>query len=334
MIIQHRNISLLALFGMFVFLSSCFKEDEKVAAPEPSDLETLVTNVGETYSFQKFVDLNTFEEIASNDIKVWDLAFECRKDSMHVILNSALMMLAGNTYDTNFDAIESAEGLEMNYDVSSGNLDSTAIGFWYKLDGENLVSKKQVYVLDRGVDGDFNALGFKKFSLDIEEGNYVIRYANLDGSEEKTEIIEKNENLNYVHLSLENGILPIEPPKEDWTLKFSRYSTLLFTNEGDPYPYNVLGVLTNPNGVQTCMTADDFFAITLSDTAKYEFRSKADIIGYSWKFYNFDDGLYTIVPDKNYIIKDKDGFYYKLRFISFYDNLGNKGAMTYEVKRL
>lgn len=334
MIIQHRYISFLAIFGMLVFLTSCFKEDEKVPAPEPSDLETMVTNVGETYSYQAFVDLNTFEEVNRNNIAEWDLAFECRKDSMHVLLNSALMMLVGNTYETNFDAIESSDGLEMNYDVSSGNLDSTAIGFWYKMDDENLISKKQVYVLDRGIDGDFNALGFKKFSLDIEEGNYVIRYANLDGSDEKTEVIEKNENYNFIHLSFENGILPIEPPKTDWTLKFSRYSTLLFTDEGDPYPYNVVGVLSNPNGVHTCMTTDDFFDITLSDTAKYEFRSKADIIGYSWKYYNFDDGLYTIVPDKNYIIKDKDGFYYKLRFISFYDNLGNKGAMTYEVKRL
>ena len=332
--IKPQQYSFLALLSMLVFLSSCFKEDEKVPAPQPSDLETMVTDVGETYSYQAFIDLGTFEERDRNNIDEWDLAFECRSDSMHVLLNSSLMMLAGNTYDTNFAAIASAEGLEMNYDVSSGNLDSTAIGFWYKKDGDSIVSKKQVYVIDRGVDGDFNALGFKKFSLDLEESHYIIRYANLDGTDEITEVIEKNENLNYVHLSFENGMLPIEPPKADWTLKFSRYSTLLFTDEGDPYPYNVLGVLSNPNGVQTCMTSDDFFNITLSDTAKYEFRSKADIIGYSWKYYNFDDGLYTIVPDKNYIIKDQDGFYYKLRFISFYDNLGNKGAMTYEVKRL
>lgn len=335
MIITLRHIRYSAFLGMIILMSSCFKEDEKVPAPQPGDLETMITDVGETYSYQNFVDLNTFEEIGSHNIATWDLAFECKDDSLHVLLNSALMMLAGNTYDTNFAAVTSAEeGLEMNYDVSSGNLDSTAIGFWYKKDGDTIVSKKHVYILDRGVDGDFNALGFKKFSLDLEEGNYIIRYANLDGSEEKTEVIEKNENLNYVHLSFENGILPIEPPKADWTLKFSRYSTLLFTDVGDPYPYNVVGVLTNPNGVQSCVTSDDFFNITLSDTTKYEFRSKADILGYSWKFYNFDDGLYTIVPDKNYIIKDKDGFYYKLRFTSFYDNLGNKGAMTYEVKRL
>ncbi len=332
--LRSRYTQIITLIAFIVILSSCFKEDEKVPAPIPGDLETMITNVGETYYDQNFVDLNTFQEKAKNNIASWDLAFECREDSLHVVLNSALMMLAGNTYSTDFESVVSSEGLEMKYDASSGNLDSTAIGFWYKNDGEQIVSKKHVYVLDRGTDGDFNVLGFKKFSLDLEEGNYIIRYANLDGSDEKTEIIEKDENYNFVHLSFENGILPIEPPKEDWTLKFSRYTTLLFTNEGDPYPYNVVGVLSNPHQVQTCVTSDDFLNITLSDTAKYEFRSKADIIGYSWKFYNFDDGLYTIVPEKNFLIKDKDGFYYKLRFISFYDNLGNKGAMTYEVKRL
>lgn len=334
MILKHKYKGLMSLIAIIIALSSCFKEDEKVPAPQPGDLETMISDVGENYTTQNFVDLNTLEEKSILNIADWDLAFECKKDSFHVLLNSALMMLAGNTYDTNFATIYSPEGLEMNFDVSSGNLDSTAIGIWYQSDGENLVSKKQVYVLDRGIDGDLNVLGFKKFSLGMEEEKYIIRYANLDGSEEKKVVIEKDENYNYIHLSFENGIIPVEPPKADWTLKFSRYSTLLFTNEGDPYPYNVIGVLSNPNHVQTCETSDDFFNITLSDTTKYEFRNKADVIGFNWKYYNFDDGLYTIAPDKNYVLKDKDGFYYKLRFTSFYDNLGNKGAISYEVKRL
>jgi hypothetical protein len=58
------------------------------------------------------------------------------------------------------------------------------------------------------------------------------------------------------------------------------------------------------------------------------------VIGWDWKDYNFEDGSYVLLPDKNYVIKDKDGFFYKMRFINFYDLFGNKGNIAYELIRL
>lgn len=318
-----------------VLLQSCFKEDEKVPVYKPGELETLITDVGPAYNQQIFIDLSTFEEKANHSIGSWDLAFNCAENQWHIVLNSALMMYAGNTQDTNFSAIVSEDGWQMKFDVSSGNLDSTAIGEWYRMNDENeYVSLKQVYVINRGIDGDLNQLGYKKVQFDFQDGHYKLRYANLDGSDERVQIIEKNERYNFVHLSFENGVLNIEPPKDEWTLKFSRYSTLLFTDEGDPYDYNVVGVLLNPNQVSATMTSNNFDEIVLQDTANYSFNPQADVIGYNWKLYDFDGGSYSIIPDMNYIIRDRNYFYYKLRFISFYDQFGNKGAITYEVKRL
>jgi hypothetical protein len=320
---------------MSVLLQSCFKEDEKVPVYKPGELETLITDVGDTYYRQIFVDLNTLEEKASHTIGSWDLAFNCDENQWHVILNSALMMYAGNTQDTNFATIIEEEGWEMKFDVSSGNLDSTSIGKWYQIDGEGQnISLKQVYVINRGIDGDLNQLGYKKIQLDFQDGHYKIRYANLDGTDERVQIVEKDEQYNFTYLSFENGLLNIEPPKDEWALKFSRYSTLLFTDEGDPYDYNVVGVLLNPNQVSAARTSNNFDEIVLQDTASYTFNKQADMIGYNWKLYDFDGASYSIIPDMNYIIKDNNNFYYKLRFISFYDQFGNKGAITYEVKRL
>ena len=58
------------------------------------------------------------------------------------------------------------------------------------------------------------------------------------------------------------------------------------------------------------------------------------MIGYDWKYYNLDAALYTIEPGLAYVIRDRDGFYYKLRFIDFYSEAGEKGYPKFEYVRL
>jgi hypothetical protein len=129
----------------------------------------------------------------------------------------------------------------------------------------------------------------------------------------------------------------IEPMKEDWSLKFSRYSTILFTDAGDPYDYNVVGVLLNPYkvlAVETDTLTHPYESIQLQDTIHYQFTNQNDLIGYDWKEYDFDDDIFEVYDGKSYIVKDRDGYFYKLHFISFYDELGNKGSIKYQIERL
>lgn len=71
------------------------------------------------------------------------------------------------------------------------------------------------------------------------------------------------------------------------------------------------------------------------DAAYYSaLTDSADAIGYDWKFYDLDAGQYTVFSDQNYIIRDQEGFYYKLHFVDFYNNQGEKGFPTMEVQRL
>jgi hypothetical protein len=58
------------------------------------------------------------------------------------------------------------------------------------------------------------------------------------------------------------------------------------------------------------------------------------VIGFGWKFYDFVESTYAIVPGMYYIIQDTDGFYYKMRMIDFYSTSGIKGSPRFEFEKL
>jgi hypothetical protein len=106
---------------------------------------------------------------------------------------------------------------------------------------------------------------------------------------------------------------------------------MLQTSIGEDYPYLVFGVLLNPNKVVAALdTVHNFADIVLADTSEITFSQDLDAIGYEWKYYNFDAGVYTVVPEFSYIIRDRDGYYYKLRFVDFYNDTGDKGHPEFE----
>ena len=328
---------LLVTYIILLFtLTSCFEEDEMVPKHESGDLTVGEVELTETYKYQAFFDMETNSTIGQNLISEWDLGFETSDSGWHVILNTSKMMLAGNTGQTDFEAVKSNSGIDMNFDPSHGNLDSTAIGNWYVMSEEEPVSLEYVYVVDRGTDEDYNQPGLKKVMFDFQDKNtYTVRFANLDGSNENTVAVPKDTTVNFVCLSFENGIVQIEPNKNNWDLQFGKYSTLLYTNEGDPYPYVVTGVLLNPYKMAAVQdTIHQFDEISFEIAEKLDLLTQKDIIGYDWKEYDFDNAMYTVIPDKLYILKNRVGYYYKMRFIDYYNSTGEQGFPTFEFLRL
>jgi hypothetical protein len=320
---------------LFAF-TSCFEDDVKVEPHEPGDLTTATVEMAETYKYQVYFDLETSTSISQNIISEWDLGFETADSGWHIFLNTSKMMLAGNSMNTDFNTVTSSSGLAMNFDPSTGNRDTTAIGNWYDLTEDLPVSKGYVYVIDRGTDENSNSVGLKKVVFDIQENkDYQIRFADLDGSDEQTVIIPKDTSVNFVCFSFDNGIVDIEPNKKDWDLQFTKYSTLLFTDAGEPYPYLVAGVLLNPYKVAACAdTLHTFPEITLEEAEELSLTTRKDVIGYDWKDYGFTSERYTVDVNKVYVIRDVAGYYYQLRFIGFYNSTGEKGFPTFEYVRL
>jgi hypothetical protein len=85
-------------------------------------------------------------------------------------------------------------------------------------------------------------------------------------------------------------------------------------------------------------TLYDFTAIDLEIASSMVYSTALDEIGYDWKDVVGDvssgNVSYVIIQGRNYVIRDNQGFYYKLRFISFYNNSGEKGYPTFEYQRL
>jgi len=321
---------------IFFVITSCFKEENIIILPPTQgDLQTGQAAISENYKNQVYYSLKTNSVTRTNVITDWDLGFSCSDTSWHIVLNNAKTMLAGNSNKKVFAEVTSSDGLNMKFDSSSGKLDSLALSDWLA-DTINLISSQSVYVIDRGYDESFNHLGFKKVIFDIlNDKAYQIKYADLNGEHEQTISLQKDTLKNYVHLSFDNGEVDIEPNKEDWSILFTSYQSTLFTDEGDPVPYLVRGVLINPYKVSaTTDTISLFDEISLEYAQSLNYSYRSDIIGYEWKFYNFNEGIYSIVADLNFLIHNNDRYYYKFRFYDYYNDQNQKGYPSFEFKRL
>jgi len=339
-----KKVTVYLILLVFI-LSSCFKEDEKVPAHDPGNLIEGQVAMGETYTDQVYYNLSTNTAVSYNEKDIYDLAFESGPDGWHVLLNTASFMYAASSGTKDFDAPIDTTGYNWKFDKSDGNLDSTAIGqyFSYDLQDSSLIYSNEVFVLNRGYDVNANLRGLKKVQiLMVNDSSYTIRYANLDGSDDNTVKVTKDELSYFAYYSFDDGgnqLYP-EPLPEEYDLLFTQYTTLLYTNEGDPYPYLLTGVLVNRYLVETVRdTSLNFDDITYETAVAMNFTEQLDNIGYDWKELEGDvtgggTPVYLIVEGLHYIIQDTEGYLYKLRFTSFYNNDGVKGHPQFEYQQL
>ena len=163
-----------------LFLHSCFEEEEMVAPHEQGDLEEGQAAIGADYGNQVYYDLYENAEVSSNLISKWDLSFESSTGGWTIRLNSSKFMLAGNSFDTTFSTELRASELDMKFDLSNGNPDSTAIGTWYIVADDSSLSHRHVYLVDRGIDEKNKAVGLKKVQFDIHGNDFLVRYGNTE----------------------------------------------------------------------------------------------------------------------------------------------------------
>lgn len=334
-------------FILYIFivitLNSCFKEDDFVIKPIKIVTTSIVLkNPYSMYEEQAYFNLNDTLGVAHNNYASWDLGFESSPSGFHIILNTSKFMYAGNTELTDFTSITTNVASSMIYDRSSGNLDSTAIGNWGDFsDPLNPVFPKKVYIINLGVDENGNSFGFKKIVFEkLENSTYFIHYANLDNSDEHYFQIQKNSSVNFVQFSFSNGgnLDTQQPDKNNWDLNFTKYSTILFDDDGTPTPYLVRGVLINKDVSVARDTITAFSAIDITKANEYIYSTKQDVIGYDWKVYKND--LYIVKPHFVYIIRDRNNNYFKIRFTGFYNSIkdhphyGEKGYPSFEFAKI
>ena len=315
-----KKISLLILI---LINFSCLKEEIPIEAHQPGDLTTNQIELGSDYRYQAYYDVVTNSMVKKHLKTDWDFGFESNENGYRVILNTSKAMRVASKPITEFISTTDTANCEWKNDVSSGNLDSTAIGNW--------TTNQNFYIIDLGYSFTAEQLGFKKLQiLSVNDNEYNITYSSLNNSNNTSITIPKNELFNFSFFSFQqNSYLEIEPIKTNWDLVFGQYTHLF-----DPtFPYLVTGVLSNRNGVEIAEVFDkDFLDINFSDVTNYTFSSDIDMIGYDWKSYS--SGTYEIDINKNYIIKTTEGLYYKIHFIDFYNDQGDKGTPKFEISSL
>ena len=324
----------IVLFSLlFAFTQiACEKPEEAIVLPKTnSAVKTYTVNLGRDYTTQLFFNLSN-GEIKANDFMAWDLGFDCNPNGFIVKINGGKEVQVSNTGNKNFEDVPSLQEVEWEYDNPAGEWKGTAFGDWY--DTINRKSHGYVYLIDRGQTANPR---YKKLQFtNANQSGFTFLFANLDGSGMHEYFVPKlpGKNYSYINFNNPNEVVDIEPNREEWDILFTRYRHVYY-NMTPVTPYSVTGVILNPYKVVCAKdSTTGFDNITAATVKNFEFTNRKDVIGFDWKTYDFDLNRYDVVRKYTYIIKDTKGFYYKLRFIDFYDEQGVKGAPKFELQRL
>lgn len=308
-------------------LSGCRKDELPVTPPDLGEITTTAIDLSPTYDKIIYFDLGTNSNKGEQEKTNWDLGFSCGTDTPYIVLNGAKVMQALEVTDKTFEEITTHNSPNpYRAEHPTGRMDSLAI------------RNGTIYILDRGYNSSGSHQGY--FKMQILEHNSVHfkgKFANINGSNEQTVTIEKDPAYNFVYMKWNpSGTIStptIEPKKEEWDLVFTQYSEIFHSPEY--MPYSVVGCLTNTfNTLAIRVTEKTFEEIDLGYAESLTLSNDRDEIGYDWKTFLYDQNVYQIHYEKVYVVKDNEGYYYKLRFIDFYNQIGEKGTPTFEFQRL
>lgn len=319
------RILILFISGV-TLLCSCMREEIPVEAFDIGDVLLTQVEMHPDYRDQVWFDLGRNEVVSINKKISWDLAFSC-SDSISVIyLNTSLGMQAADTEQADFEKAINEVGLNFRADHQSGHSDSLVL--------KDAITGN-VYVIDRGYSPSGSRLDKWKFQLvDLKDNIYQIVFGQLDGEDYQTLSVPKDDRYNTVSISfIDAEVKYIEPQKDAYDIVFTQYVNVFY--DPDYLPYLVTGTLSNPYltevGIDTLMTFED---IKASRFLEINFSQQRNKIGFDWKSFSLETNTFTVYPHKNYLIRDSEGFLYKLHFVDFYNKEGLKGYPTFEYRKL
>lgn len=314
-----------------VLFASCEKEEKPVA---PASGQVANASMGSTYETMLYFNVLTNQFVQETPHQPYDLEITNQPNDRHIFLNSSNFMYAKNVGAMAFESVVDTSGnAPWLYDNANGDPSRNAIGQWWDANGN---TKNEVYIINRGIKPDGFPIGYKKLQILAASADaFTLRVANLDNTQDTTLTLTKDPDKLRAQFYFEtNAIEDIEPFSNDWHLHFTQYTQGL-GHEDDTIPYLVRGVLINQSRVTVArMDDEDFNAITRSDVLALDYSQAKNAIGHDWKFFSFDEQAYLTNPNQIYILKEISGNYFKLRFVDYYDDNGEKGNAKFEIEGL
>ena len=180
------------------------------------------------------------------------------------------------------------------------------------------------YVVDMGLNSNGSHMGYYKFEFKINGDKLDLSFGKLN--EASLTIVQLQDGDYY---SLYNESFTDLPQENEYDLSFGKYSHYFQVEQID---YEVYGAVSlNASQVKTDMA---FAAIEANIADTITWSSRYDEIGYDWKYYSLDKGAYEIDDKANYVLMNRNGFIYKLRFTNFYNSQGTSGHPSFEYELL
>jgi len=303
----------------------------------------------------------------------WDLGFYTG-DGFHVVINGSIAMTVAKIPNaTDIKSVTEADVATLKSTAMVGTFNPANLQYIDNPNGNFLTqtsgiepikendAENPVYLLNLGRDvppadnvgpGSVNlsgtARGWKKIQIFRALNGYKIRYANIDDKEYKEYLITKDTDYNFTFFSFNTGTpVKIQPKKKDWDLGFTT-----FTNEVvDPSTGVSAGsyffadfIVTNTlNGVGVYQVtpagnldqAYNSFNLNDIDQTKFIFNDQR-ALGDKWRTTTgtTDNPLAHVYANRFFVLKDAEGFYFKLRFNTMKDKDGHRGNTNFEFEPL
>jgi hypothetical protein len=168
-----------------------------------------------------------------------------------------------------------------------------------------------IYILET-IDGNYKKLYIN--DLNTTSGIYTFVYADVDGSNEKTATLDKASfaGKQYGYFSfVTDSVVDRDAPMGSWDLLFTKYLSRVYNQVENQI---VTGVLTSGfSGNAKAENVD----ISQNNWWNYSYDSTINLIGYEWKYLNYQTFQWELTDSLCYFTTDTNGAVFKLIFTGF-----------------
>ena len=294
-----------------LLLAACFPKEDAVE-PTPRINKSVMLDAGEYKNTVAFYSLDKAEVVAEASPMDWDFYI----DEEVIRLNYFRSMQVAK-FDQSWDKLEDTVGL----DFRNLTYDS------YESMSQWELAEDQIYVVDYGLDNEFNPIGLTSVRFERTATGIKI-WQNAIGSDYET-FEEVNEASFYYNIR-EKSTLDL-PQETEYDVAFGKYTDLV-TIDNITQDYLIYGAIQGK--ALAYYENEPFDSVKTEQFNAIRLMNNKDVLGWDWKNYNRPKDAYEIVDNRTYLIMSNAGFKYKLRFVSFYNTAGQSGHPTFEWKLL
>ena len=305
------NYSNKILLFFIITIVSCFPKEEKVE-PSPRIYQSVSVDAGPTKNDVLFYSLDAGRIVAKASPMEWDLYI----DNEVIRINYFRSMSVAKT-NKNWEEINDTSGLSFSFLTDQI---SDTLSQWE-------LSENQIYVLNMGLDNEYEPLGFMVFQASRTSDGVILKYRDLDGTNEWTNQI--SEDHFYYHLKNEQRLNL--PNDKEYDIALGKYTDYI-TVDDISQDYTIYGAIVG--NASAYLLDDDFETIDTNDFDVNQLSNRKDIIGWDWKRFNLEKNAYEILPKMTYMISTNSDYLCKLRFVDYLNDQGISGHPTFEYEIL